>query len=74
MLMKCHYTDLGSASDWSCHVGNLIQPIRSTTQVWVVMHHQCGISVLVSQMAFGSETSGSIAKCWLFPQADEITV
>ena len=42
-----------SASDWSCCVGNLIQPIRSTTQIWVVMRHQYGISVLVSQTSFG---------------------
>ena len=26
VLMTRHYPDLGSASDWSCHVGNLIQP------------------------------------------------
>ena len=37
ILMPRHYPDLGSASDRSCRVGNLIQPIRSTTQassVW----------------------------------------
>ena len=34
--MTQDYSVLGSASDWSCHVGNLIQPIRSTTQIWVV--------------------------------------
>ena len=39
--------DLGSASDWTCRVGNLIQPIRSTTKIWVVMHHQYGISAFV---------------------------
>ena len=47
---ECKYfpfSDLGSASGWSCHVGNLLQPIRSTTQIWVVTHHQYGISVLV---------------------------
>ena len=48
-----HYPDLGSASDLSCHVGNLIQPIRSTTQIGVVTHHRYGISVLVSQTSFG---------------------
>ena len=32
--MTRHYPDLGSASDWSCRVGNLIQPIRSTAQLW----------------------------------------
>ena len=30
ILMTRHYPDLGGATDWSCHVGNLIQPIRST--------------------------------------------
>ena len=35
--MTRHYPDLGSASDWSCRLGNLIQPIRSTTQIWVVI-------------------------------------
>ena len=67
-LMGRHYPDLGSASDWSCRVGNLIQPIRSTTQIWVVTRHQYGISALVSQTSFGGETSGSVAKCRLFPQ------
>ena len=36
ILITHHYPDLGSASDWSRRMGNLIQPIRSTTQVWVV--------------------------------------
>ena len=27
MLMTRHYPDLGSASDWSCRVANLSQPI-----------------------------------------------
>ena len=67
--MTRHYPDLGSASDWSCRVGNLIQPIRSTTQIWVVTRHQYGISALVSQTSFGGETSGSVAKCRLFSQA-----
>ena len=68
LLMGRHYPDLGSASDWSCRVGNLIQPIRSTTQIWVVTRHQYGISALVSQTSFGGETSGSVAKCRLFAQ------
>ena len=41
--MTRHYPDLGSASDWSYRVGNLIQPIRSTTQMWVVTRYQYGI-------------------------------
>ena len=67
--MMCHCPELGSASDWSCHVGNLIQPIRNTTQICVVMRHQYGISALVSQTSFGGETSGTVVaspKCRLF--------
>ena len=69
ILMTRHYPDLGSASDWSCRVGNLIQPIRSTTQIWVVTRHQYGISAFVSQTSFRWETSGSVTKCRLFSQA-----
>ena len=69
MLMTRHYPDLSSASDWSCCMGNLIQPIRSTTQMWVVTRHRYGISALVSQTSFGRETSGSVAKYRLFSQA-----
>ena len=71
MLVTCHYPDMGSASDWSCSVGNLIQPIRSTTQIWVLTRHQYGISALVSQTSFGGETTGSVAKCRLFSQASK---
>ena len=67
--MTSHYPDLGGVSDWSCHVINLIKPIRSTTQIWVVKRHQYGISALVSQTSFREETSGSVAKCRLFSQA-----
>ena len=38
-----------NASDWSCRVENFLQPIRSTTQIWVVTRHQYGISAFVSQ-------------------------
>ena len=45
-------------------VGNLLQPIRTTTQIWVVnKRHQFGISAFVSQTSFRGETSGGIAKC-----------
>ena len=54
------------ASDWSCHVGNLPQPFRSTTGIWVVRRHQYGISALVSRMSFRGETSGGVVKCRLF--------
>ena len=69
ILMTRHFPDLGSAFDWSCRVRNLIQPIRSTTLIWVVTCHQYGISALVSQTSFGGESSGSVAKCRLFSHA-----
>ena len=69
ILMTRHSPDLGSASDWLCGVGNLIQPIRGTTQNWGLTRHQYGIFVLVSQTSFGGKTSGSVAKCRLFSQA-----
>ena len=31
-----HYLVLSNASDWSCCERNLLQPIRSDTQIWVV--------------------------------------
>ena len=59
ILIKCRYPDLGSASDRSCRAVNLPQPIRSTTQIWVVIRHQYGISALFSQ------TSISRGSQWL---------
>ena len=61
ILMVCHYPDQGSASDWLCRVVNLLQPIRSTTQIWVVTRHQYGISAVLTQMSFRGETSGGVA-------------
>ena len=69
MLMTRHYPDLGNAFDWSCRVGHLLQPIKSTIQIWVVTRHQCGISALISQTLFCRETSGGVARCRLFSQA-----
>ena len=63
ILMTRHYPDLGNAFDWSC------QPIRSTTQISVVMRHQYGISALISQRLFCRETSIGVARCRLFSQA-----
>ena len=68
--MTPHYPDLGSASDWLNQISHAARPIKSTTQIWVVTRHQYGISALVSQTSFGGETSGSVAKCWLFSQAN----
>ena len=45
------------------------QPIRPTTQIWVVKGHQYGIFVLISQTSFRRETSCGLVKCWLFSQA-----
>ena len=61
--------DLGSASDWSCCMENLLRPIRSTIQIWLVAHHQYGILVLVAQTSFHRETSCGVTICWLFTQA-----
>ena len=47
------------------------QPVISTTQIWVVMRHQYGISGLDSQTSFRgetTETSFGVAKCRLFSQ------
>ena len=67
--MTHHDPDLDSISDWLNQISHAAQPIRSTTQIWVLMRHQYGISALVSQTSLGGETSDSIAKCQLFSQA-----
>ena len=69
ILLTRYYPDLGRVSDRSWRVGNSLQPIRSTTQTWLVTHHQYGFSALVSQTSFREETSGGVAKCRLFRQA-----
>ena len=61
ILMTRHYPDLGSASNWSCCKGNLLQPIRSTTLIWVLTCHQYRISSLVSHTSFRRATSGGVA-------------
>ena len=72
--MTYHYPDLGSASDWSCCMGNLLQPVRSTTQIWVLMCHNYGIFALFSQTSFRGVTSGGVTKCWLFFQTKYLLV
>ena len=59
ILMMLHYPDLSSAFDSLCFVGNVLQPIRFTSQIRVVTRHQYGISALVPQ------TSGAFRKCRL---------
>ena len=57
-------------------MGKLLQPIRSTSQIWVVTRHQYGISARISKTLFRGETTGggdtgggSVAKCLLYSQA-----
>ena len=50
--------------------GNFLQPIRSTTQTWVVTCHQYVISAVVPSTSFRMETSGGIAKRCLFTETN----
>ena len=57
-------------------MGKLLQPIRSTSKIWVVTRHQYGISARISKTLFRGETAGgggsgggSVAKCLLYSQA-----
>ena len=44
---------LGSASDWSCQMGNLHKLLNQKhSQIWEMTHCQIGISVLVSRSHF----------------------
>ena len=47
--MMCHYPDLGGASDWSSRVGNSLQAIKGTTDIWVLKRHQHRISTFIPQ-------------------------
>ena len=42
--MTFHYPDLGSAFDWVKEISLVAPPIENTGQIWVVTHHQYGIS------------------------------
>ena len=72
--MTWHHPDLGSASDWLCCKRNLLQPIRSTTQICVVTCCQYGISTVITQTSLHGETSGNVTKCWPFSQAVGLAV
>ena len=69
ILMMCQYSDLGWATEWLYYERNLLQPIRSTSQIWVVMHHQYGISEVFARKSFHWKTSGVVIKCQLFSLA-----
>ena len=62
VLMKGHYRDLRSASDWSCSDKNLLQPVMTSTGIWVVTCHQYWISVVVAQASFCGEKSGEVVR------------
>ena len=63
---ECHYPDLDSTSDWLKQISLKAQPIKSTTQIWVVTFYQHGISALILQISFCGQAIGGIAKCALF--------
>ena len=71
ILMTRHYPGLGSTSDWLNQISHAARAIRSTNQILVVTRHQYGISALVSHTLLDGETSGSVAKCRLFSQANQ---
>ena len=59
ILMTWYCSDLGSASDWWFCEGNLLQPIKSFTQVWVVTRYQHGISAGVPRTLFRGDLVAS---------------
>ena len=65
-----HYPDLGIDSDWSKREGNLLQPIRSTTQIC----HQYGISAIVCQMSSRGNPDVEVPKWRLFVQTRVVHV
>ena len=70
ILMTCHHPDPGRGHDWLKQIFIVARPIRSTTQISVVRRYQYRISALVLQTSFPRETSGGVAKCRLFSQAN----
>ena len=46
-------------------------PVRSSTQIWVVTHHQYGISALVSQTSFRRKLLVASQNVSCFPQLDQ---
>ena len=64
-MLTCHYSDVGSASDW---LKFSLNHLEALTQICVVTRHQYGISALVPQTSFYRETSGGLIKRQLFSQ------
>ena len=67
-MQSVDHLDMGGASDWLCRMGDLLQPIRYSTQICIVIHHLYGIAALISQTSFHLETTSG-PKCLLFTQA-----
>ena len=54
---------------WCCEE-NFLQPIWSTTPIWLLSGYQYGILVLVLPTSYHRETSNGLAQCWLFSQVN----
>ena len=61
------------ASNWLTQISFAVQPIRGTTQIWVVTRHQYEIPVHIPWTSFCGVISGGIANCQLFSQATILT-
>ena len=73
ILMTCHCRGQSSASDWLCCERNLLQPIRSTTQVWVVTRHQYGILGLLLGRHFAGTPEEESWKAGCFVRCANLT-
>ena len=50
-------------------MGNFLQPIRSTTQIWEVTPQQYGVFAFVPQTSFRGKINSGVAECRLFSWA-----
>ena len=73
ILMTCHCRGQSSASDWLCCERYLLQPIRSTTQIWVVTRHQYGILGLVLGRHFAGTPEEESWKAGCFVRCANLT-
>ena len=60
--MTCHYTDLGSTSDWSCRKRNVLE-------IWVVNVTTMEFLCLSSDVILRRDQWWPVMKCRLFSQA-----
>ena len=65
--------DLGPASDWLKQISSAVRPIKSTTQILVVIRSRYGISVCAPHKSFNSQGNIGVAKCRLFSYATHLT-